>query len=66
MRWLDAFPSDRHGQVWLEAYEHAILQQLLHNQWLNLVSHDPSASEFHRYTPDATWELIGQDMFSAA
>ncbi len=39
--------------------KHAILQQLLHNQWLNLVAHDPYTFEFHRYNPDATWELIG-------
>ena len=39
--------------------KHAILQQLLHNQWLNLVAHNPYTFEFHRYNPDATWERIG-------
>ncbi len=38
--------------------KHAILQQLLHNQWLNLVAIDPHTFEFHRYNPEATWELI--------
>ena len=37
---------------------HAILQQLLHNQWLNLVSLDPETGEIHRYNSDATWERI--------
>ena len=36
--------------------KHAILQQLLHNQWLNLVSLDPHSGGFHRYNPDASWE----------
>jgi len=36
----------------------AILQQLFHNQWLNLVALDPNTFEFHRYNPDATWESI--------
>ena len=35
---------------------HAILQQLFHNQWVNLVALDPHTFEFHRYNPDATWE----------
>ena len=39
--------------------KHAILQQLFHNQWLNLVALDPHTFEFHRYHTDATWELIG-------
>ena len=38
--------------------KHAILQQLLHNQWLNLVALDPNNFEFHRYNPDATWEAF--------
>ena len=36
---------------------HAILQQLFHNQWVNLVAVDPNTFEFHRYNPDASWEL---------
>jgi uncharacterized protein YbcC (UPF0753/DUF2309 family) len=38
--------------------KHEILQQLFHNQWLNLVALDPDSYEFHRYNPDATWETI--------
>ena len=38
--------------------KHAILQQLFHNQWLNLVALDPHTFEFHRYNPDASWEPI--------
>ncbi len=38
--------------------KHVILQQLFHNQWLNLVALDPNSSKFHRYNPDATWEPI--------
>lgn len=38
--------------------KHSILQQLLHNQWLNLVALDPHRFEFHRYNPTATWERI--------
>ena len=38
--------------------KHAILQQLFHNQWLNLVVLDPNTFEFHRYNPDATWEAV--------
>jgi len=36
--------------------KHAILQQLFHNQWLNLVALDPNTFTFYRYNPDATWE----------
>ena len=38
--------------------KHSILQQLFHNEWLNLVALDPHTFEFHRYNPNATWELI--------
>lgn len=38
--------------------KHAILQQLFHNEWLNLVALDPNSFEFHRYNPNATWETI--------
>jgi hypothetical protein len=34
----------------------SILQQLFHNQWLNLVAFDPHTFEFHRYNSNATWE----------
>ena len=38
--------------------KHAILQQLLHNQWLNLVAIDPLTFEFHRYCLDGQWEPL--------
>jgi len=38
--------------------KHSILQQLFHNQWLNLVALDPQSFEFHRYNPNATWETV--------
>ena len=38
--------------------KHAILQQLFHNEWLNLVAIDPNKFEFHRYNADATWERL--------
>ncbi|QPJ62457.1 MAG: DUF2309 domain-containing protein [Candidatus Nitronauta litoralis] len=38
--------------------KHTILQQLFHNQWLNLVALDPHKFEFHRYNPNATWEIL--------
>lgn len=38
--------------------KHAILQQLFHNEWLNLVALDPHTLEFHRYNSNATWEAM--------
>ena len=38
--------------------KHSILQQLFHNQWLNLLALDPHKFEFHRYNPNATWERV--------
>ncbi len=38
--------------------KHSILQQLFHNQWLNLVALDCHRFEFHRYNPNATWETL--------
>jgi len=38
--------------------KHSILQQLFHNQWLNLVALDPHSFEFHRYNSNATWETM--------
>jgi len=38
--------------------KHAILQQLFHNQWLNLAALDPHRFEFHRYNPNTTWETV--------
>ncbi len=36
--------------------KHSILQQLFHNEWINLVALDPNSFEYHRYNPNATWE----------
>lgn len=41
--------------------KHAILQQMFHNQWLNLIALDPNTFEFHRYNPDATWEVMAAE-----
>ncbi len=38
--------------------KHAILQQLFHNQWLNLVALDPQTFAFQRYNPNAKWETL--------
>jgi len=38
--------------------KHTILQQLFHNQWMNLVAIDPKTFTLHRYNPDTTWEVI--------
>jgi hypothetical protein len=38
--------------------KHSILQQLFHNEWVNLVAWDPHTFEFHRYNPNATWETV--------
>jgi hypothetical protein len=48
-------PPDRISAI---IQKHVILQQLFHNQWLNLVALAPYTFEFHRYHPDATWEVI--------
>jgi uncharacterized protein YbcC (UPF0753/DUF2309 family) len=37
---------------------HTLLQNLLHNQWINLVAVDPATLEFQRYNPDSTWEPL--------
>lgn len=44
---------------------HAILQQLFHNQWVNLVALDPNTFEFHRYNPDATWEPVRMNQLAS-
>ena len=41
--------------------KHGILQQLFHNQWLNLVALDPHTFEFHRYNPDGLWEAVSHN-----
>jgi len=40
--------------------KHAILQQVFHNGWVNLLAVDPATGEFHRYTPDSSWEAMSQ------
>lgn len=37
---------------------HTTLQNLFHNQWVNLVAYDPGKGGFFRYRPDATWEVL--------
>ena len=37
---------------------HTTLQNLFHNQWVNLVAYDPGSGGFCRYRPDATWEVL--------
>lgn len=46
-------PPDRISAI---IAKHEVLQQLFHNQWVNLVSLEPETGEFHRYNPDASWE----------
>jgi uncharacterized protein YbcC (UPF0753/DUF2309 family) len=48
-------PTERISKV---IGKHAILQQLLHNQWLNLVAIDPATFAVHRYCPDGRWEPV--------
>ena len=48
-------PKERIGST---IRKHAILQQIFHNQWMNLVALDPQTREFHRYNPDTTWEAM--------
>ena len=38
--------------------QHDLLQQLFHNQWVNLVALEPGTVTFHRYTHRATWEAM--------
>ncbi len=38
--------------------QHELLQQLFHNQWVNLVALEPGAATVHRYTHHATWEAM--------
>lgn len=38
--------------------KHVLLQQLLNNQWINLVAVDPTDGEFRRYNPNSTWESL--------
>ncbi len=40
---------------------HDLLQQLFHNQWVNLVALDPDTGGFSRYHADATWESMGSE-----
>ena len=38
--------------------KHAILQQVFHNRWMNLLALDPQTRQFHRYHPDSTWAAM--------
>jgi uncharacterized protein YbcC (UPF0753/DUF2309 family) len=38
--------------------KHTVLQQLFHNQWVNLIAVDPATFGFRRYNPDSTWESV--------
>jgi uncharacterized protein len=38
--------------------KHGLLQELFHNQWVNLVAVDSERREFRRYNPDGMWERI--------
>lgn len=37
---------------------HAILQQVFHNEWINLLACDPETRQFHRYSSDSRWEAM--------
>ncbi|MDD9820415.1 MAG: DUF2309 domain-containing protein [Nitrospira sp.] len=50
------------GRISAIIQQHDLLQQLFHNQWLNLVALDPGTGLCHRYHPDATWELTGSPL----
>ncbi len=39
--------------------KHTQLQYLFQNQWIGLVAMDPVTRDFHRFRPDATWEVCG-------
>lgn len=40
--------------------KHAILQQVFHNGWMNLLAIDPETRAFHRYNVDSSWEAMPQ------
>lgn len=40
--------------------KHAILQQVFHNGWINLLAVDPETGTFHRYHSDSSWEVMTQ------
>jgi len=40
--------------------KHAVLQQVFHNGWMNLLALDPETGQFHRYNPDSNWEAMPQ------
>ena len=48
-------PKERIGATILK---HAVLQQVFHNRWMNLLALDPDTREFHRYNPDSTWAVM--------
>ncbi len=48
-------PTERISQI---IRKHAVLQDLFHNQWVNLVAFDPASGEFHRYGTDGRWSGV--------
>ena len=40
--------------------KHAVLQQVFHNGWMNLLALDPETGQFHRYNSDSNWEAMPQ------
>jgi uncharacterized protein YbcC (UPF0753/DUF2309 family) len=40
--------------------KHAVLQQVFHNGWMNLLAIDPETGDFHRYNSDSNWEAMPQ------
>jgi len=48
-------PTDRISML---VERHAILQNLFHNGWVNLLALDPDTQAVHRYNSDSTWEPL--------
>ena len=48
-------PPDRIRSI---IQKHALLQQVFHNQWMNVMAYDPDSKVFSRYLPDSTWEPV--------
>jgi len=46
-------PPDRIRSI---IQKHILLQDVFHNQWMNLMALDPDSKIFSRYLPDSTWE----------
>ena len=48
-------PKDRISAI-IQKYQ--VLQDLFHNQWVNLLAIDPATFEVARYNTDATWQTV--------